>query len=303
MYQESNTSFNPHTHTGCDRSVVTEPMLTVSFNPHTHTGCDVGRLKARVVFLVSIHTPIQGVTPSLCNSIFVNQFQSTHPYRVWLSCRYIRQGCGGFNPHTHTGCDLMPDVDSILPTVSIHTPIQGVTLTYDNEHIPYLVSIHTPIQGVTRAGSWLPGSSRVSIHTPIQGVTRQMVLFRLVPRVSIHTPIQGVTEGFGNHKPYLCGFNPHTHTGCDKERQTLQRASRRFNPHTHTGCDWKSGSVLRFLQVSIHTPIQGVTQSLNPLELASVFQSTHPYRVWLAYTLKLWVTSCFNPHTHTGCDL
>ena len=109
----------------------------------------------------------------------------------------------------------MPDVDSILPTVSIHTPIQGVTLTYDNEHIPYLVSIHTPIQGVTRAGSWLPGSSRVSIHTPIQGVTK-----------------------FGHiDSKQTDGFNPHTHTGCDLTASASRALAMCFNPHTHTGCD------------------------------------------------------------------
>ena len=55
--------------------------------------------------------------------------------------------------------------------------------------------------------------------------------------------------------------------------------------------------------VSIHTPIQGVTAAgLNPY-LALQFQSTHPYRVWLKLMLLQLLRVCFNPHTHTGCDV
>ena len=99
--------------------------------------------------------------------------------------------------------------------VSIHTPIQGVTLNVvvsgqDKDGFnPHThtgcdglverywpnqdVSIHTPIQGVT----WLPSETfvlfLVSIHTPIQGVTDSRNGFYRYAAVSIHTPIQGVT--------------------------------------------------------------------------------------------------------------
>ena len=57
------SSFNPHTHTGCDSTGKVLTKELVSFNPHTHTGCDfVTHLIQRSWILVSIHTPIQGVT-------------------------------------------------------------------------------------------------------------------------------------------------------------------------------------------------------------------------------------------------
>ena len=35
-----------------------------------------------------------------------------------------------------------------------------------------------------------------------------------------------------------------------------------------------------------------------------LFQSTHPRRVWLIYTLYInTIYLCFNPHTHEGCDI
>ena len=124
-----------------------------------------------------------------------------------------------------------------IRTVSIHTPIQGVTLQRPYQHLAQDVSIHTPIQGVTSLlalarrllKSFNPHTHTgcdqeckrtaigrlVSIHTPIQGVTAHRHRQALHDQVSIHTPIQGVTRV----KPLL---------------------------------DFTS-------TVSIHTPIQGVT--------------------------------------------
>ena len=36
-----------------------------------------------------------------------------------------------------------------------------------------------------------------------------------------------------------------------------------FNPHTHAGCDHVAGEMTNFSLVSIHTPTQGVTYSIN----------------------------------------
>ena len=56
------TCFNPHTHEGCDLNDVDMSKVTLRFNPHTHEGCDY------ICILIIL----------LCN-----QFQSTHPRRVW----------------------------------------------------------------------------------------------------------------------------------------------------------------------------------------------------------------------------
>ena len=97
-----------------------------------------------------------------------------------------------------------------------------------------------------------------------------------------------------------------------------------FNPHTHTGCDLVNNKFWSAKTVSIHTPIQGVTnirlglygkrkfQSTHPYRVwllnavisasKEAFQSTHPYRVWPDLFLFRQIICGFNPHTHTGCD-
>ena len=55
---------------------------------------------------VSIHTPTKGVTDSWrCNEVW-DEFQSTHPRRVWPIYPPSILMLGSFNPHTHEGCDL-----------------------------------------------------------------------------------------------------------------------------------------------------------------------------------------------------
>ena len=120
-----------------------------------------------------------------------------------------------FNPHTHTGCDLKDWQGSYPESVSIHTPIQGVTFTRPFTTLGKYVSIHTPIQGVTSRSILITytitgfnphthtgcdsnesineSTKMVSIHTPIQGVTTNQAANGFACKVSIHTPIQGVT--------------------------------------------------------------------------------------------------------------
>ena len=100
----------------------------------------------------------------------------------------------------------------------------------------------------------------------------------------------------------MVGFNPHTHAGCDKHLKLIVCTGKSFNPHTHAGCDGNkvrvpldkgvsihtptqgvthtvTVSVCRY-HVSIHTPTQGVTIMITILSTTTVFQSTHPRRVW-----------------------
>ena len=56
------TSFNPHTHEGCDGAIPLLFSILFGFNPHTHEGCD------------SANCTIKAIT---------TLFQSTHPRRVW----------------------------------------------------------------------------------------------------------------------------------------------------------------------------------------------------------------------------
>ena len=63
-------------------------------------------------------------------SILLSEFQSTHPRRVWQRLHPPVVPEDGFNPHTHAGCDTRT-LDKIQHVqVSIHTPTQGVTLSF-----------------------------------------------------------------------------------------------------------------------------------------------------------------------------
>ena len=75
-----------------------------------------------------------------------------------------------------------------------------------------------------------------------------------------------------------------------------------FNPHTHAGCDHDRYTDLASNRVSIHTPTQGVTGIQCSFLNGSLFQSTHPRRVWLFIPALHPRVGSFNPHTHAGCD-
>ena len=86
-------------------------LLHYRFNPHTHEGCDHSCLLFWYWQLVSIHTPTKGVTDQAAVNSAKDEFQSTHPRRVWRT-----EGSW-----------------SILAiNVSIHTPTKGVTLYYQD---------------------------------------------------------------------------------------------------------------------------------------------------------------------------
>ena len=95
-----------------------------------------------------------------------------------------------------------------------------------------------------------------------------------------------------------------------------------FNPHTHAGCDTDLSALSVRATVSIHTPTQGVTPllvmllvhrlSFNPHTHAgcdlldslkkvaiTLFQSTHPRRVWLDFFRCFFLSVHVSIHTPT----
>ena len=141
-----------------------------------------------------------------------------------------------FNPHTHAGCDRL--VIEVLPRQEGFNP-------HTHAGCDYTLLI-------------LLTFSFVSIHTPTQGVTEPNNKKDLRYIVSIHTPTQGVTSvistGF-----ISCRFQS-THPRRVWPRWSIRRRSIVcFNPHTHAGCDISATFSLLLIDVSIHTPTQGVT--------------------------------------------
>ncbi len=120
--------FNPHSHTGSDRWDITATSHPVYFNPHSHTGSD------SILF------------PQYCPMIHFNPHSHTGSDCFFQKIFVVNFN---FNPHSHTGSDYIQDNELPVRTISIHTPIQGVT---DNGRVikaEIVISIHTPIQGVT----------------------------------------------------------------------------------------------------------------------------------------------------------
>ena len=122
-------------------------------------------------------------------------------------------------------------------SVSIHTPVWGVTLERLNNIYNYSVSIHTPVWGVTRLVREQNQLSRVSIHTPVWGVT-------ICPK---------------SNYPPLIGFNPHARVGRDCDIVDAATKVFSFNPHARVGRDIPLRRAQIENIVSIHTPVWGVT--------------------------------------------
>ena len=60
-----------------------------------------------------------------------------------------------------------------------------------------------------------------------------------------------------------CRFNPHPRMGGDGERNGQANESSCFNPHPRMGGDSQGMTREEIIQVSIHTPVWGVTQVVH----------------------------------------
>ena len=99
------------------------------FNPHTHAGCDCSVIIKQQVIIVSIHTPTQGVTigntcPTGCGQVSIHT-----PTQGVTFCR-ARHIFIHLNVSIHTptqGVTISTTGANLPSLVSIHTPTQGVT--------------------------------------------------------------------------------------------------------------------------------------------------------------------------------
>ena len=250
-----------------------------SFNPHTHAGCDCIYNCACGYGYVSIHTPTQGVTelvkriPSVKQFqsthprrvwlrlilllILVSRFQSTHPRRVWPSARSFLIFIPGFNPHTHAGCD-----SCILSYWTNNWCFNPHTHAGCDLNL-LLWMICLMFQSTHPRRVWpynsTPSTSGVSFQS-----THPRRVWRLIRPILI----------------LIVSFNPHTHAGCDLWTYYYLWLWCCFNPHTHAGCDKTNQTSIDINRVSIHTPTQGVTMFIIKTGIEYEFQSTHPRRVW-----------------------
>ena len=100
-------------------------------------------------------------------------------------------------------------------------------------------------------------------------------------------------------------FNPRTHTGCDTALQDLQNDSYKFqstHPHGVRHC---YGETFRRFKGFQSTHPHGVRQKGSTYPRGPVEVSIHaPTRGATWYCSRYHTqTPCFNPRTHTGCDI
>ena len=153
------------------------------------------------VWIVSIHTPTQGVTFAI----------------------QTIENSDSFNPHTHAGCDLNMVIAFQPFYVSIHTPTQGVTYHGPNGMQTGSVSIHTPTQGVTKYKICLRNMILFQSTHPRRVWLDQYIITNLGMSFNPHTHA-GCDNTEYNLKLIYYGFNPHTHAGCDlRQSRHLQQ--------------------------------------------------------------------------------
>ena len=101
----------------------------------------------------------------------------------------------------------------------------------------------------------------------------------------------------------ICGFNPHTHEGCDLSPKKIVPLHQ-VSIHTPTkGVTLDHRLYPSHHLVSIHTPTKGVTYSSRPNFLPYLRFNPHTHEGCDSICMsKFPLSYCFNPHTHEGCD-
>ena len=146
-----------------------------------------------------------------------------------------------------------------------------------------MVSIHAPTRGATFGTCYKsPIIRRVSIHAPTRGATVRYRRNLLFGDVSIHAPTRGATIRIHFFENILAFQSTHPH-GVRLPVTSLDNRSLRFqSTHPHGVRRYLRAGLQPYRRVSIHAPTRGATHS-RLLSLSS--------------------SGCFNPRTHTGCDI
>ena len=102
-------------------------------------------------------------------------FQSTHPHGVRLKASRGRiRVSTGFNPRTHTGCDI-EEGDIFIQGLFQSTHPHGVRRrTASISSRSPIVSIHAPTRGATSMEVGTGKRLMVSIHAPTRGATHHL---------------------------------------------------------------------------------------------------------------------------------
>ena len=143
----------------------------------------------------------------------------------------------GFNPRTHTGCDIIKLRLGSEQVVSIHAPTRGAT------SLLFSLDVETEFQSTHPHGVRLI----VQIANPV------------LVTVSIHAPTRGATWAGLQWSSSGAFQSTHPHGVRPQGQTSYSRPPTRFNPRTHTGCDPTMMRYIKKKGVSIHAPTRGAT--------------------------------------------
>ena len=187
-------------------------------------------------------------------------FQSTHPHGVRRVHVRSFLPMTGFNPRTHTGCDLLPLLllisrNSFNPRT--HTGCD-VKFLHNNFIQSMFQSTHPHGVRLLRNKPRICRSSfNPRTHTGCDKCTRSK--FSTDDWFQSTHP-HGVRHIMISTALASGSFNPRTHTGCDLPTPKNVHIVICFNPRTHTGCDNDYYRFSQWENVSIHAPTRGATQ-------------------------------------------
>ena len=166
----------------------------------------------------------------------------------------------GFNPRTHTGCDVLSGNQRLKAVKFQSTHPHGVRPQAEFKATTGALFQSTHPHGVRHQliNSKTPIPMFQSTHP--HGVRPDPEVRAWLRRQFQSTHPHGVRQGRWGWWGPPGGFNPRTHTGCDKCGSAVPSRQRCFNPRTHTGCDLLAVPAVHVGGgVSIHAPTRGAT--------------------------------------------
>ena len=180
----------------------------------------------------------------------------------------------------------MPADAGRVGRISIHAPVKGATVGFDDGRFALAISIHAPVKGATRVfACWRITLDVISIHAPVKGATTGLGLlaagsvhfnprtregcdsgdqirWEIADGISIHAPVKGATILLAV-LTYRGSISIHAPVkGATTELYTPRHSPQDFNPRTREGCDsMPSITPEEYWSISIHAPVKGATHT------------------------------------------
>ena len=211
--------------------------------------------------IISIHTPMKGVTQYHSYSETFTSFQSTLPWREWQCnwmSKYWNSKFQSTLPwrewqNTNSVIGKLYIFQSTLPWREWPYRVISSYCNYNfNPHshegsdrcfftLFALCLYFNPHSHEGSDAKWTVRRTKKEYFNPHshEGSDRSgTVEKKYIWKISIHTPMKGVTKSNASTLNPWNYFNPHSHEGSDKQNKLICRLPIYFNPHSHEGSDF-----------------------------------------------------------------